>query len=222
MKRFLLLAVSVLVLACSANGSGRVSSETIRLRHLGPEEAAKLVKVNQGISQLLLSFKDNTVTVTGDEAAIAAFKADLLKADAPPVEYKITMHLVRTHVDANGKHTDTVVMAPTFTDFAEYPATMTQGTNESGYSILMTPNRCADDTVNLTTEIRELGIDGDIVSSGKNVRNVKLGETVRTVGMTDAKNKAIRRAVHKGEITAVLGSYDAYYLDVEVVRVRTL
>jgi len=216
MKRLLLFAVSVLVLTGSATGSGRVSSETIQLLHLGPTDAAMLVKAKQGITQLTLNFKDNSVTVTGDEAAIAAFKADLLKVDAPSVVYVIAMHLVRYRVDASGKHTETVLMAPTLSDIADIPATVTQGTEENGHSILITPYRCADSTVNLNAEVRKLGIDGEIVSSGKNVRNVKLGETVRMVGMTNAQDKAIRKAVHKGELPVGLGAYDAYYLDAKV------
>ena len=216
MKRHLAVTAAILLLACAAYGRDGVNSETIRLRYMGPDNVTEALKARQGIEQLTLNYSDNSVTVRGDVKAITKFKADLRLADVPIVSYWVEMRLVRFHVDAGGKHTETVVMAPHVSTIANVPAFCAINQNSSGYSVSVTVSRNADKTVTLSSEVRELGDDGEIVSSGRNTRVVKLGETVRTVGMTDAKDKVVRRAVHQGEMVGNLGKYSSFYLDVKV------
>ena len=216
MRPHFLVVVATLLLACAAYGRDGVNSETIRLRHIGPDNVTEAVKTRQGIEQIVLNYADNSVTVRGNERALAKFKTDLQLADVEAPSYWVEMHVVRVHVDAMGKHVETIVMAPTVSTISHVPASCTQTTNLSGYSVLITASQNPDKTVSVTSEVRELGSDGDIVSSGKNTRNIKPGETTRTVGMTDATDKALRRAVHHGEIAINRGEYTGYYLDVKV------
>lgn len=216
MKRHLAFVAATLLLACVAYGRDGVNSETIRLRNIGPDNVAEALKMQQGIEQLTLNYRDNSVTVRGDEKALLKFKSDLRRLDIEFALYWVKMRLVRYRVDASGKHTETVVMASSVSTLANAPVSCSQLQNESGYSAFATVRQNDDSTMNLTSEVRELGDEGEIVSSGKNIRNVKLGETTRSVGMTDAKDKAVRRAVHHGEIVNNPGEYNSYYLDVKI------
>ena len=218
MKRHLAVVAAILLLACAAYGRDGVNSETIRLRYLAPDNVFETLKARQGIDQLTLNYSDNSVTVRGDAKAVTKFKADLRLADVPITVYWVKMRLVRFHVDASGKQSEKVAMAPTISTVANVLASCSQRQNKSGHTVFVTVSQNTDKTVTVNTEIRELGDDGEIVSSGQNTRIVKPGETVRTVGMTDAKDRDVRKAVHLGEIANNVGEYSSYYLDVEVVQ----
>lgn len=147
--------------------------------------------------------------------------------DAAPVAvaaqtatYHIEMRLVRYQVDAQGKATETVVITPSVLQKDNSGATVTVIQGEGGYTLLVTPHHDTDSTVMLNVEVRELGEQGEVVRSGKNVRSIKLGESVHITGMTDATDKALRRAVMRGEIVTDHGAYSGYYVEVKATLIK--
>ncbi|MCW3094998.1 MAG: hypothetical protein JWL77_616 [Chthonomonadaceae bacterium] len=79
----------------------------------------------------------------------------------------------------------------------------------------MTPHQTGSKTVQLTMAVQELVGEGQVVLSGKNARRVKLGETVRIVGMTNAADNSLHRAAQRGEIVTNRGEYTGYYVEVK-------
>ncbi|MCW3053633.1 MAG: Regulatory sensor-transducer, BlaR1/MecR1 family [Chthonomonadales bacterium] len=148
----------------------------------------------------------------GDTAPIAAA--------AQTATYHIEMRLVRYQVDAQGKVTETVVTTPSVLQKDNSGATVTMMQGEGGYTLLVTPRHDTDSTVMLSLEVRELGEQGEVVHSGKNVRSIKLGEAVHITGMTDATDKALRRAVMRGEIVTDHGAYTGYYVEVKTTLIK--
>ena len=174
---------------------------------------------------------DNRVIVVPRDASAAAVSAPAragrrggdtapVAADAQTAAYRIEMRLVRYQVDAQGKVTETVVMTPSVFDKDNSAATVTVKQEESGYTLLVTPRHDTDSSVMMNVEVRELGEQGEVVRSGKNVRSVKLGEAVHITGMTDATDKALRRAVMRGEIVTDRGAYSGYYVEVKTTLVK--
>jgi len=174
---------------------------------------------------------DNRVTVVPRDSSAVAGSAPVRAGrrgdDAAPVApasqtaaYRIEMRLVRYQVDAQGKVTESVVTTPTVLDKDNSAATVTVMQGESGYTLLVTPHHETDGTVMMTVEVRELGEQGEVVRSGKNVRSIKVGEAVHITGMTDATDKALRRAVMRGEIVTDHGAYTGYYVEVKTTLVK--
>lgn len=215
MKRPLLTAFVACALAPAAYGQEALVSETIPLRYITAQSVPGVVTKMQGVEQFTCNLKENSVTVRGSRKAVDTFKTELQAADVQAPTYRIAMRVVRYHVDEQGKRTDTVLFTPTILDLdkmaAECKIAQEGG---SGYSVQITPRRETDKTVLLTVEVQELGEQGEVTRSGKNAQSVTLGETTRIVGMTDATDKALRRAVQRGEVVQNRGAYTGYYVEV--------
>lgn len=220
MERYLPLIATWLLLVFAAHGQETVRSETIKLHYIGPYYLTDtMINYNYGIEQMTITLPENSVTVTGNEKGIRQFKDYLAILDVEPKVYRVRMRLARFHQDADGKQTEMVVMSSSLSVLATpsgVPQTATEITDPSGYFLSIALRQNTDKTVTITSAIRELGGEGEIVSSGKNRRGVAVGETVRAVGMTEEKDKVLRRAVHRGEILKEYGEYSGYYLDVKL------
>ncbi len=187
-------------------------SETIPLRYLTAAGVSTMIKTVPGIDQLTFNRQDNSVTAHGSPKAIETLKAELHAADVPPVAYKIAMRLVRYAVDAQGQCVETVVMEPMILDMNKSPAMCAIGNMGNNFLLAVTPRQAGGKTVQLTMEVQQRDDQGQTLLSGKNVRRVKLGESVRIVGMTNAADNAIHRAALRGEIVAHHGEYTGYYV----------
>lgn len=224
MKRYLPWIVALLLSACAAYGQSGVRSETIKIRYIGPYYLTDTIQhtyitYSRLIEQVTITFRENSVTVTGNEKGIKDFKDYLAILDVEPIVYWTRIRLVRVHREASGKLTETVVMSASPSVLAPkrgIPATATEIVDPSGYSVSVTLTQNTDTSVTITSAVRQLGAEGEIVSSGKNTRKITSGDTVRTVGMTEEKDKELRRSVHRGEIVKNYGEYSGYYLDVKL------
>lgn len=215
MKYCWLGVCALLSLVPAAYGQGTSATETIPLKYLAPQNVAASIKTPQGIANLTCDFSTNSVTVLGSPQAVAAFKAELQKADVPQTTHQTEMRFIRCHVDAHGKYTEEIVSKPMLRGLEGYPATLSVMSGQSGYTFQVTPTQDTDKTVLLTVEVRELGEQGEIIQSGKNTRRVMLGETVRFTGMTEATDKELRRAVQQGKVVVNRGEYTGYYVEVK-------
>lgn len=216
MKLYMIFAAIALLMSCAVLGDDGIRSETFRLQYVAPEKVIEVLKKRQGIEQLTLNYTENSVSARGDEKAMRKFKADLQALDIQPTFYWVKMRLSRFNMDARGRQTETVVMSPSTSTIDNAPVSFSQLQDESGFSVFVTVSQNTDKSMTLSSEVRELGNEGEIMSSGKNIRKVTLGELARTVGMTDSKDKEIRKAVHHGVIVKNSGEYNGYYLDVKI------
>lgn len=199
-----------------------ITEETIPLRFLDVKRVATTLPIPPGIERLTLDFRDNSVTVNGDQEAIQAFKREVHSADIEAMAYRLEMRLVRYHVDTQGRRAgETVVMAPRVMTLDKCQASISTREGESGIAILITPSHETGNTVRLSVEVQELGEQGEVVRSGKNERSVPLGEATRITGMADSSDKALRRAVQKGDIVTDRGEYTGYYLEVKPTMDRS-
>ena len=215
LKRRLLPVLALLSLAPMAYGQATPVSETTVLQNIAARDIPTLIKSVSGLDQLTCNFHDNSVIATGAPAAVASFEKELHAADVQPAQFKLVMRLVRYHVDKQGKSAETVVSLPTLITTDKAAATISVGhTGMDGYAVKATPEGTADKSVNLAIEVQELGEQGEVMESGKNTQIVPLGKTVHITGMTDAADKALRRAVQRGEVVTDHGEYTGYYLEV--------
>lgn len=198
--------------AISAQAQDTVA-ETVRLNYLGAQNVAAQVKTTQDIEQITCDLKTNSVILRGSRKAVDALKEEILKSDVDLPVYLVKMRLVRYQVDKKGKVSETVVMQPNLAGSLNQTAVLSIGADTGRYSVSLTPQYNSAKSVTLTVEVRELGEQGEILHSGKNTRQVNLGESVRITGMTDATNKALRRAVQQGEVVTKAGAYTGYYLE---------
>lgn len=131
------------------------------------------------------------------------------------IAYKIKMRLVRYHVDAEGECVETVVMEPVLLDMNKFRASCSIAEAGTACTLSVTPRQTDSRTVLLTMALQELKGQGEVVLSGKNARRVKLGATVRILGMTNAADEFVHRAAQRGEIVTDHGEYTGYYVEVK-------
>ncbi|MCW3062777.1 MAG: hypothetical protein JWQ02_4598 [Capsulimonas sp.] len=215
MRRHLLPIFALLTLAPFAHGQGPTVSETTVLQNILAQDVPMHIKSAQKLDELTCNFHDNSVIARGSEQAVAEFEKELHANDVQPGQYRLTMNLVRYHVDKNGKSVEKVIQAPTMTVTDKAGGSISVGRQgQDGYAIKVIPESAPNNAVSLTVEVQELGEQGEVMNSGKNTLLAPLGKTVHITGMTDAKDKPLRRAVQKGEIVTDRGEYTGYYVEV--------
>ncbi len=209
-------AVAALAVVSVAQGQTPPVSATIPLKYLEARAVPATVKTVEGIDQVTIHNRDNSITVRGSQAAVAAYRAEVEKTDVPPIMHIVKMRLVRYDVDTHGKVSERVEQAPIVSGMDGKPATLSTFRDLSGFILTVTPTQNTDKTVTLAVEVREQGDAGEIVQSGKSTRIVKVGEAVRVTGMTTATAPALRRAAQRGEIVTNSGvAYSGYYVEVQ-------
>ena len=214
--RILLPVLAALSLAPFAQGQGATTSQTTPLQNIIAQSVPRFIKSAEGLDELTINFRDNSVTARGSQEAVAAFEKELHAADVPPVQYKTALRLVRYHVDKQGKYAQTgAELLPTVTTTVGVPALISIKTpGLGGYAVQVTPQRGADGAVTFTVEVQELGGKGEVIGSGQNELHVSLGTTVRITGMTDASDLILRRAVQQGQVVTDRGEYTGCYVEV--------
>ncbi|BDI30780.1 hypothetical protein CCAX7_28310 [Capsulimonas corticalis] len=212
MKRHLLPALALLSIAPLAYGQTASVSETTILQNITARDAAYGIKSAQKLDELTCNFHDNAVTARGSQEAVTAFEKDLHAADVPMKQFQITLRVVRYHVDKQGKCVEKPIQTPIITTTDKTTASIsTQG--DDGLELVITPQSAPDNAVNLAVEVRTLGEQGEVMCSGKNTLLAPFGKTVRITGMTEAKDKLLRRAVMRGEVVTDRGEYTGYYVE---------
>lgn len=207
---------AALTLVSAAYGQTPSVSETIPLRYLDARAVSAEVKAEDGIEQITVDLRKNSVTVRGSRASVAAFKTEMQKTDLFPALHAIIMRLVRYEVDSQGKVSESLQSVSAVSATDGKPSMMSMLHDLSGYLITVTPTQSTDKTVTLAVEVREQGGEGEILQSGKNTRSVKRGQPVRVTGMTTSPDKALQRAAQHGEIVTNRGiAYTGYYLEVQ-------
>ncbi|MEO7718184.1 MAG: hypothetical protein ABIY70_18430 [Capsulimonas sp.] len=215
MRRHLLPVFTLLTLAPFAHGQGPTVSQTTVLQNITAQDVPRYIQSSQKLDELTCNFHDNTVTAHGSQEAVTEFEKELHAKDVQRGQYRLTMKLVGYHVDKNGKITETATQTPSIVTTEKISASISMGGHgQDGLAITVIPSPDTDKTINLTVEIQELGEQGEVMNSGKNTQVASLGKTVHITGMTDAKDKALRRAVQKGEVVTDRGEYTGYYLEV--------
>ncbi len=210
MKHYFFAVIAVLAIV--GLGQGTVGAEVIPLHALDLGRVASIARAPRFSDQPRAS--GNHVTAgsrqkSGDAPRLAA-------CPTPLVNYRMALRLVQYHVGQKGECVETVVTAPAITTVDGCAATTTVLFSPGGYSIQATPCKVNDKTVKMTAEVKALGEKGETVCFGKNMRTIKLGQTIRIVGMTEAPDKRIRNVAQQGAIVRNAGEYTGYYLDAKV------
>ena len=94
---------------------------------------------------------------------------------------------------------------------------MTTGTGNIG--LVLNPASNRDGSLTLAVEFRRAEDAEDIALWAASERRVKLGETVRFLGLTSSSDKALRKAVRECTVVKDRGAYTAYYLDITAEKI---
>ncbi len=218
MKRILLGAVTVCLLTISQSAWCRTSSETILLQYMDAKNVPGHVKTVQGVDSLELNYKNNSVTVQGTDIAVASFKNELKTLDVQPYDFRLEEKLVHYKVEPDGKYKKSLILEPTLSTRDKNEARMSFTWGKQGYAIVMTPSRNADGSVTILAYVQQMGKQGEIVCSGRNKRQMSLGESARVVGMVEIADKNLRRHVMKGDVVHTHSGYQGFYVEVRLME----
>lgn len=119
-----------------------------------PGKRVRQTLLPSGIEAMLGYDREKFLLVRGTPKALAEFREMLPFLDVPPRSVKLTLELVRTTSDAQGKQTRTLVSRPSITTINNQPATLSVMQGRQGFAIEILPRIAEKERLTVRAELR--------------------------------------------------------------------